>query len=300
LIAEMGLLAIAFTIGMVLVGLGWYFYYARGRVVREGAIYHLFARLGQYRYEGLDSELRTILKEKGLSDETPFEHLVTHAAVVDLAEERTFEDLVHQASALFAEHLPVSADTLAEGFLEGSRYGATPVSRGAALPHQRLAGLDRSYLVMVRCRPGLRLQLNAAEAVLHDPDEPVYAVFFLVSPEGYPGRHLRVLANIASRIDEPEFMAQWLRAGNEQQLKEALLRHDRYLSLLLSPDDQTAAWVGRAHKDLHLPPGNLIALIHRDGQMTVPSGNTVLMAGDRVTLIGDDEGIRQLRDQYRN
>ena len=43
------------------------------RVVREGAIYHLFARLGERRFEGLDAELRTILKDKGLSDETPFE-----------------------------------------------------------------------------------------------------------------------------------------------------------------------------------------------------------------------------------
>ncbi len=298
LIAEMGLLAIAFTIGMVLIGFGWYVYYARGKVAREGAIYHLFARLGQYRYEGLDSELRTILKEKGLRDEAPFEHLVAHAAVVDLQEERSFEDLVREASAIFAGWLPVPQEQLASAFLEGSRYGATPVARGAALPHQRLPGVEHSYLVMVRSRSGLHLQLGEAEAMLHDPAEPVYAVFFLISPADNPGYHLRVLANIASRIDEEQFLDQWLRARNAQELKEALLRHDRYLSLTLNPEDRTAAWIGQALRDLSLPPGSLIALVHRDGDITVPGGDTVLEAGDQLTIIGDAEGIRQLYDLY--
>ena len=41
--------------------------------MRDGAIYHWFERLGRRRYEGLDPELRGILKEKGLRAEDPFE-----------------------------------------------------------------------------------------------------------------------------------------------------------------------------------------------------------------------------------
>jgi mannitol/fructose-specific phosphotransferase system IIA component (Ntr-type) len=301
LVAEMGLLAIVLTLGMVLLGIGWYFYYVRNnkQVVREGAIYHLFARLGQRRYEGLDSELRTILKEKGLADEAPFEHLVTHAAIVDLDDAQPFEAIVQRVSALLVDPLSVPPDRIARGFLEGSRYGATPVLQGVALPHQRLPGLTHSHLVMVRCRAGLRIQLEEADYALHDPDDLVHALFFLVSPEAYPGRHLRVLANIASRIDEEGFMAQWLGARNEQDLKEALLSHDRYLSLVLNAEDETAALIGRALMDIRLPPGILVAIIHRAGQILVPGGQTVLEADDRVTIIGEAEGIRQLYEKYR-
>ena len=301
LIAEMGLLAIALTVAMVLAGLGWYYYYVRPNtsVVREGAIYHLFERLGRRRYEGLDSELRAILKEKGVTDEAPLERLVTHAAVVDLDKEEAFEDIVRRVSVLLADVLPFSRDEIAEGFLEGHRYGVTPVTGGVALPHQRLPGLADPHLVMVRCQPGLRIQFDEAYDTLHDPDELIHALFFLASPEKDPGRHLRVLADIASRIDEAQFMAEWRKAGNEQELKEVLLRHDRYLSLSLNPENRTATFIGRALKELRLPHGTLIAIIHRDGQIIVPDGNTVLHAGDRVTVIGDPENIGHLYDQYR-
>lgn len=47
LIAYMGWLAVAFTVGMVVLCLIWYYRYARAHVVRDGAIYHWFNRLGQ-------------------------------------------------------------------------------------------------------------------------------------------------------------------------------------------------------------------------------------------------------------
>ena len=134
---------------------------------------------------------------------------------------------------------------------------------------------------------------------MHDPDEPIHAIFFLASPEKDPGRHLRVLANIASRIDEVQFMADWLEAETEQELKEGLLRNDRYLSVVLSPADRTAPLIGRALMDIEWPPGTLVALIRRAGQIIVPSGKTVLEADDRVTIIGEAESIRQLYEEYR-
>ncbi|GIT04208.1 MAG: hypothetical protein CM1200mP28_14670 [Deltaproteobacteria bacterium] len=65
LIAEMGIVPILFSLALFTVGTIWYVSYARGKVIRSGAIYHLFARLGEQRFEGLDRELRGIMKEKG-------------------------------------------------------------------------------------------------------------------------------------------------------------------------------------------------------------------------------------------
>lgn len=298
LIAEMGLLSVLFTAGIVVGGIAWYAYYVHPnpQVEREGAIYHLFARLGAYRYEGLDSELRSILKERGVNDEAAFERLVAQAAVVDLEHTMDYEDVVARAAAQLATRLPVTAHQLERGFLEGSRYGATPVARGAALPHQQLPGLREAALVLVRCRSGLCIQLDGPDEA---PSDPVYAFFFLISPEDHPGDHLRTLASIASRLDEESFMDEWKAAETEQQLKETLLHHDRYLSLYLRPDEATADFIGQPLRELDLPANTLVALVHRGGTVTIPRGSTVLREGDRITVIGEAASIRRLYDTYR-
>jgi len=300
LIAELGLLAISLSLAMVVGCVAWYLYYVRPKpeVVREGAIYHLFARLGQRRYEGLDSELRTILKEKGLPDETPFEHLVTRATVLDLEDASSFEALVRNAAQHLASRSGLDPARLEHGFLDGSRRGATPVSRGVALPHLRLLEVDRPELVIVRTRTGLAIPVDTTGDKRPDDDALVHAVFFLLSPQDPPGRHLRTLASLASRIDDAPFLDDWRQAENEQDLKEVLLHNDRYLSLSLDPASSTSALIGLALKDVKLPSGVLVALIHRDGEITVPGGATVLRAGDRLTVLGETAGIRQLEGEY--
>ena len=298
LVAQMGAMAIGLTMLMITACVAWYVYYVKDNplVDREGAIYHLFERLGRRRYEGLDGELRTILKEKGMEDEAPFERLVTTAAVLEIPAGATFEQVTLEAAELLAPRLPLSAEALAERFLDGSRFGATPVSHGVALPHHRLPGVADSLLVMARSAAGFRLP-----PLLDQPDlegEPVYAALFLVSPEDPPGAHLRTLANIAGRIDEGDFLDAWLAARTEQELKEVLLRNDRYLSLALAPGGATAALVGKALRETAFPAGTLVALIRRDGMSTVPSGSTILQAGDHITVIGEAGGIRALREQY--
>lgn len=63
LIGEMGWLVSLFTFGLVAFGAGWYFYYARKKVSRKGAIIHLFARLGQSYNGPFKREKPTSLEE---------------------------------------------------------------------------------------------------------------------------------------------------------------------------------------------------------------------------------------------
>ena len=301
LIAQLGGFAIFLSMVMIAGGVAWYVWYVKDnpRVEREGAIYHLFERLGRSRYEGLDSELRTILKDKGLPDETPFEHLVTRSTVLDVDADASFESVARRAAASLAARAGLPAARLETAFLDGSRTGATPVSRGVALPHLRLPEVDRPELVIVRSQSGLSIGVDTVGDERPDTDHTVYAVFFLLSPKEPPGRHLRTLASIASRIDEAPFMDDWRAAATEQDLKEVLLHNDRLLALALTGDGPTADLVGRALKDVPLPRGVLVALVHRDGTVAVPSGATVLRRGDRLTILGDPAGIAALEARMR-
>jgi len=280
----------------VAAGVALYLGYGRRRVTRSGALFHIFARLGQQRLDaGLDPELRVILREKGLREEDPFEPLVAGAAVLDLATPVAFEELVEGVSTLRADRVPATREELVRGFLEGTRIGATPVAKGVSLPHLRLFGMEHAEMVMVRARDGVHVDVTDVHGV-HAPDEPIHALFFLVSPEEDPKQHLRILAQIAERVDDEGFLTAWLGAGNEQVLKEILLEDERYLSLRLRPDGPGAGWIGRDLRDLDLPDGVLVALIRRHGRFLVPRGGTVLEAGDRLTIIGGEAEIRRLRE----
>ncbi len=295
LIAEMGHLAILFTLGLVALCIGWYFYFARGRVEREGAILHAFARMGESRYEGLDLELRGIVKEKGLRTEDPFDTVVARAAVLDLAEATPFSVVARQASGILAERTGVPAERLEKDFLREAAVDLMPRARGAALPHTRAREIEHPEMVLVRCRAGI--QFGEFGPDQDSPDEPpTLAAFFLLSPEDEPGQHLRLLGHLATHVDDEAFLHQWLEAGDEHAMRESLLREERSLTLRLEPGTPAAAWIGKPVRELQLSPGTLIALVRRGRQTFVPRGSTVLNDGDRLTLIGEPEEIRALAD----
>lgn len=293
LIVQMGLLPTLFTAGLITLGAMWYTYYASGRVDREGAIFHVFERLGRQRDDRLDLELREVIKDRGPRAEDPFDALFAAARVLDVREGIAFEELVTRASETLARDLPVSADELKQGFLDGARLGATPVAHGAALPHVRLPAVAEPHLLLARVSDGVELEGELAR----DAEEPVRAIFFLVGPQDDPGRHLRILAQIARRVDQDAFMPEWLAATTRQQLKEALFRNERLLVVTLS-DDVEVDLVGRRLRDITIPEGTLIAMIRRDDEMVIPKGDTVLEADDRLTILGRPEGIAELRRRY--
>jgi APA family basic amino acid/polyamine antiporter len=298
LIVEMGWLPVLFTAGFVAVGVVWYFRYARGRVERHGAVFHVFERLGRRRYAELDTELRGILKEKGLRQEDPFDEVVARAQVFDAPASDDFEAIARRAADLFGTRLQTDADHVFEGFMRGTKIGATPVSHGAALPHVRLPGALHPELVMVRCRDGLDLRILDEFGDERRQEAPVRAIFFLVSPEENPGQHLRLLAQIAGRVDDDDFMSQWEEAGDEQEMKEILLRDERYVAFQVMASGSTSSFVNRRVSQLDIPRGCLIAIVRRGDLTFVPRGDTTLEAGDRLTVIGGPEGIRSLRARF--
>jgi len=298
LVAEMGWLSVLFTAGVTTVCFAWYTYYAKPRIARDGAIYHVFERLGRRRYAGLDRELRDLMKEKGLRAEDPFDQVVARSAVLDYDEPASLDAIIHRASELLERRLPVGTEALVDGFGRGVRGGATPVAHGAALLHTRFPDLDTSEMVLVRCTAGVRIDVDDEDLARQTAEAPLRAVFFLVSGETDPGRHLRILAQLAGRVEDESFMPEWLEGRHEQDLKETILRDDRFLSVRLWPGTKAESLIGHEVKELELPPGCLVALIRRYGEMIVPQGRTVLREGDRLTIIGAPAGLKQLIKRY--
>lgn len=325
LIIEMGEMAILFTLGVVAIGLLWYFYRARKNVSRDGAIFHWFNRLGARQHDPLDAEFRQILKEKGARDSDPFDTLVAEAPVISMDGGESMKAILDRVAQALEPRVGLSVDEIKHRFDESALHGNAPVACGAMLPHFRSSYIENAYLAIVRVPEGIAARMGqypnpepasgsdadeatntgAIQSAIADAGAPppsdcptVYALFFLVSPEHDPGMHLRVLAHIAGRVEQDDFLDAWKRAQDEQELKEILLRDERFLGLTARPDTSTDSLIGKRLADLDLPADTLIALMHRNGMTITPRGTTIIEEDDRLTVIGQPQGIAKLRDRY--
>ncbi|MDZ7766770.1 MAG: amino acid permease [Melioribacteraceae bacterium] len=263
LIFYMGALSILFTFGLILVSSLWFIYYGKKRVARTGAIYHIFERLGRSRYQGLDSELRGILKEKGLRQEDPFEDIITRSIVLDLKGEKYFQEVVDLASYKLAQIIPHTSEEIRDLVLQGTRVGATPVTHGVALPHFRSDRVKQTQMVLVRAKNGVKIRLINPITQEEEEEHEVSAIFFLISPENNPAQHLRILAQIAGRVDDDNFVNEWNTAKSDQELKEVLLYDEKFLSLVVTKENKTSYMIQNPIHAINLPKGCLVALLQR-------------------------------------
>lgn len=289
LISQMGQMAILFTLALVFFTLVWYFVYVRDRVEREGAIFHTFARLGAMRYDDLDLELRSIVREKGLRAEDPYDEVISRASVVNFTAAVTPEVLVFTAAERLSKVTGLDAGLLRTEFEAGLQDGNLPVAHGAALPHLRFPDIDTPQMLLVRCPVGVEAPGRAG--VSSEAWSSVRAIVFLVSPADAPGQHLRLLGHLATHVDDPAFMDRWLAARDDSEMRATLLQEDRWATITLVEGGLGADWIGSRVRDLDLGDVTLLVFVRRGGEGIVPHGDTVLMVGDRVTLIGDPEGL---------
>lgn len=295
LIFEMGGLSILFTIIVSVFGVIWFKYYASDKVDRQGAIFHVHARLGENKDQGLEVEMRGILKEKGLRSEDQYEEMISRAEVLDITRNTKYSTVVDKVSHLFASKLSKTDEELAQIFSDFDEEHIIPISEGVALNHARIAGEVHPEMVLVRIKKGINTADLGHLKVEKSGSEVLHAILFLISSEDDTGQHLRMLAQIAEKVGVQNFMDRWLNAEDEGEMREILLRDERFIRLLLREDNGTNQYVGKMIKDLKLPGQSLITIIYRNGEIKIPHGITVLQEGDELSIIGDKEDIRTLK-----
>ncbi|WP_249067200.1 amino acid permease [Halalkalibaculum roseum] len=303
LIFEMGMVSIVFTAAITILSVAWYYYYAYGKIDRHGAIYHVHERLGQFKDRGLEHEMRHIMQEKGLREEDPYELVVSKAGVLDVKDSHTsYEEIIKKASQDLCMKLQVDQERLMKEFSSMSDFGAIPIGEGAALNHTRLDVKAEPELFIVRIKNGITLadKYKNKTALQEDENGKLYAIFFLVSSEGNATQHLRFLAHMAEIIDQDNFLDRWLSAQNEGELREILLRDERFINITVRPDNGTKVMIGKKIHDIKLPGESLIAIIKREGVIRIPHGNTIIQEGDELSIIGEVDDIKKVKELKQN
>lgn len=300
LIFEMGMVSILFTVGVTVFSVGWYYYYAYGKIDRVGAIYHVHERLGRHKDHGLEREMRNILREKGLREEDPYEIVISQAGVIDLeSDELSYEEIVRRASAELGERMGIDGEMLFEEFSHMSEFGAIPIGKGASLYHTRLDRDVPPQMVLVRVRGEFDNSVPEradSEGGRERGQDKKHAMFFLVSSQKETSQHLRFLAHLAEMIDQERFLQRWLEAGDEMELREILLRDERFINLRIRSSNRTREMIGKKIREIDLPGESLVTILKRGGETVIPHGDTVVRKGDRLSIIGEVKDIEVLKE----
>lgn len=191
---------------------------------RVGAVAKMAERLGERLLErdadalGLRTELRQIMKERGLREEEPFLEVVRSADFIEVEPGVDCEEVIRRGAKLLAAKSGISRDLILGALLERNRLGETPADAGVALPHLLLNDVEGFHMVAVRSLDGI--DFPAANQSIH-------AVFLLLGARGNPTSHLRFLAEIARRAENPHFIDDWLAAKSTESLPDLLLAGDR-------------------------------------------------------------------------
>ncbi|GJE25503.1 PTS IIA-like nitrogen regulatory protein PtsN [Methylobacterium organophilum] len=139
-------------------------------------------------------------------------------AVIPNLRARTKKQVLQDLSAQAAQRLPeLDEREVFETLLQRERLGSTGIGDGVAIPHGKLAKLNRMFGMVARLdRP---VDFEALDA------QPVDVAFLLLAPESAGADHLKALAQVARVLREPG-MLQRIRNARDESALFALLTHN--------------------------------------------------------------------------
>ena len=102
--------------------------------------------------------------------------------------------------------------------LDRERISTTAIGEGVAIPHGKLAGVDRILGVFARSPQGVDFASLDGE--------PTHLFFALIAPENAAADHLKALARISRLLKDEKFRRRLIAAQNQQELYATITSED--------------------------------------------------------------------------
>ena len=137
--------------------------------------------------------------------------LLTEELVLPALDARGSDEVIETLGMrVAAQHRDIERDRLVQALRERERQVTTALGDGVAIPHARLAGLDRTVAAFARSRTGIPW-----ESV---DGQPTHLVFLLAGPADLPGAYLKVLAGVSRLLSDERCRARLMEAETETAL----------------------------------------------------------------------------------
>lgn len=140
--------------------------------------------------------------------------LLSPEAVLSSVKAQGKKQLLQEMAERIAPICGIPERRVFETLIERERLGSTGMGQGIAIPHGRLAGLNKIV--------GMFARLETAIAYDAVDNQPVDLVFLLLAPEGAGADHLKALARV-SRLLRNQQTCEKLRAAKDPEVLYALL-----------------------------------------------------------------------------
>lgn len=145
--------------------------------------------------------------------------IVSPAAVLDDLRAETKEGVLRELSEVISGMVPsLPADRLTSILMERESLGSTGIGDGVAIPHGKVAGIERLVAAFGRSRKGVQF---------HSLDgKPAHLFFVIMAPEYSAGMHLKALARISRLLKDERFRKSLLEAADADELRRILQEED--------------------------------------------------------------------------
>jgi PTS system nitrogen regulatory IIA component len=144
--------------------------------------------------------------------------LVKDGVILDLASDTKEAVLEEMARALAGAESSLHADRLYEVLLEREALQSTGIGEGVAIPHGKIAGLERLVAAFARSVKGVDFESIDGQ--------PTHLFFLLVVPEHSGGQHLKALARISRFFRDDEFRQKLIGASSLDDVFRAIDEED--------------------------------------------------------------------------
>jgi len=226
LIFQMGLTATLITFIFILFSFFVYWFYGRKRVEQEFALLHLIERItAKELVTGtLENELKEIILYRDEIVPDQFDKLIETSNIIDLEKRMKLNELLKLIAERLEKIIGKNKEKLYELLLERENVSSTALTDYLAIPHIVFNEPQQFTLLIVRNKEGIYFD---------EAHQNIKAVFVIVSSINDRNLHLKILAAIAQISMDEKFLEKWLKAKNEQSIKDVLLLARRVRNIAL-------------------------------------------------------------------
>jgi amino acid transporter/mannitol/fructose-specific phosphotransferase system IIA component (Ntr-type) len=216
LIFEMGFIPLILVGVFIVLGLGWYFVYAHGKIKREYALLHVAERVTGIKTTDhlLDEELREILIERDNITEARFEQKIKNSVVLDLKYFVPPDEFAEEVAKPLAERLNMRESELYKLLMRREKESNIMVRPGFAVISFHIKGRKKFEIALVRTKKGARFS---------NKTPPVRAAFIIVSSEDRQNFYFHSLMWLVQIEEQTDFEKAWIEAKNDKELREVIL-----------------------------------------------------------------------------
>ena len=131
--------------------------------------------------------------------------------IIEALTSTTKKDTLQELSRVILRENPRYDDeAVLEVLLDREKLGSTGIGDGIAIPHGKLAMLDRLAVSFGRAPEGI--DFNAMDG------RPVHLFFLLLAPENSAGLHLKALAKLSRMLKDADFRAKLMNAESTEEI----------------------------------------------------------------------------------